>query len=99
MTATRDLLRIENLSVGFPLYGGHIQAVQDASLAAAHAHAIKSSSGALGAMALYQAASELERACRQPQMALANQIHQQLPALIEQTQGRLQHHFQAVCRG
>ena len=32
MTATRDLLRIENLSVGFPLYGGHIQAVQDASL-------------------------------------------------------------------
>ena len=74
-------------------------AVQDASLAAAHAHAIKSSSGALGAMALYQAASELERACRQPQMALANQIHQQLPALIEQTQGRLQHHFQAVCRG
>ena len=72
-------------------------AEQDASLAAAHAHAIKSSSGALGAMALYQAASELERACRQPQMALANQIHQQLPALIEQTQGRLQHHFQAVC--
>ena len=32
MTATRDLLRIENLSVGFPLYGVHIQAVQDASL-------------------------------------------------------------------
>ena len=32
MTASRDLLRIENLSVGFPLYGGHIQAVQDVSL-------------------------------------------------------------------
>ena len=32
MTAARDLLRIEDLSVGFPLYGGHIQAVQGASL-------------------------------------------------------------------
>ena len=72
-------------------------AAQDTALAAAHAHAIKSSSGALGAMALYQAASELEQACRQSRMELANQIHQQLPALIAQTQGRLQLHFQSVC--
>ena len=71
--------------------------VQDLTLAAAHSHAIKSSSGALGAMALYQAASELEQACRQSRMELVNQIHQQLPALIVQTQERLQHHFQAVC--
>ena len=30
-------------------------------------------------------------------MELANQLHQQLPALIAQTQGRLQLHFQSVC--
>lgn len=33
MSATRDLLRIENLSVGFPLYGGHqLKLAGDASL-------------------------------------------------------------------
>ncbi|MFB0955144.1 MAG: response regulator, partial [Aeromonadaceae bacterium] len=39
----------------------------DEMQSAAHAHAIKSSSGALGATALYQAAAELEQAYRQGQ--------------------------------
>jgi len=32
MTQSRDLLRIENLNIGFPYYGGRINAVRDASL-------------------------------------------------------------------
>ena len=65
----------------------------DREQTAAHAHAIKSSSGALGAMALYQAASELEQAYRRGQAELAESLYQPLPGLITQTQACLQNHF------
>lgn len=65
----------------------------DEMQSAAHAHAIKSSSGALGATALYQAAAELEQAYRQGQAELAASLYQPLPGLIAQTQASLQHHF------
>ena len=68
-------------------------AAADREQAAAHAHAIKSSSGALGAMALYQAAAELEQAYRQDQDELAASLYPPLPGLIAQTQASLQHHF------
>lgn len=64
------------------------------SSASAYAHAIKSSSGSLGAQALYQAASGLEQRCRQQDRAaaeiglsalvglVANTLHQLREAVI-----------------
>lgn len=61
------------------------------------AHAIKSSSGALGAMALYHVASSLEMACREANQELAAPLLQEIVPLIQQTVEHLQQYFQPVC--
>lgn len=69
----------------------------DLQAAVAPAHAIKSSAGALGAMALFHAASALESACRLAHAETAAPLLRDITPLIQQTVTRLQQHFQPVC--
>ena len=69
----------------------------DLQAAVAPAHAIKSSAGALGAMALFHAASALESACRLAHVEMAAPLLHDITPLIQQTVTRLQQHFQPVC--
>lgn len=61
--------------------------------AAQHAHAIKSSSGSLGARALYHASADLEQACRQNRNQLVPSLYQQTEYLLAQTLMKLQEQF------
>jgi CheY-like chemotaxis protein len=89
------VLFIQELGVHTAALHDAIRAV-DLKMAAAPAHAIKSSAGALGAMALYHAASALEQACRHSQTENALALWQPMEPLVEQTENRLRYHFQLV---
>ncbi len=89
------VLFIQELAVHQRVLRDAIRA-QDLKTAASPAHAIKSSAGALGAMALYHAASALEQACRHSQTESALTLWQPMESLVEQTESRLRYHFQLV---